>query len=107
MPVHSLKRTYILIGLPRYLREIERIYTDTKARVQTPDDETELFDILVRVLQGDTIGPLLFIIVLNYALRRAMVDGKEEELGFTITPENSGGTQRKSLLTILLSCLML
>ena len=56
--------------------------------MQTPDDETELFDILVRVLQGDTIAPLLFIIVLNYALRRAMVDGKEEELGFTITPPN-------------------
>ncbi|CAJ1055842.1 uncharacterized protein LOC110241963 [Xyrichtys novacula] len=34
-------------------------------------------------------APFLFIIVLDYALRKAMADGKEEELGFTITPRGS------------------
>jgi len=31
-------------------------------------------------LQGDTLAPFLFVIVLDYALRKA-TDGREEELG--------------------------
>ena len=65
------------------------MYSNTKARVMTPDGETELFDITAGVLQGDTLAPFLFVIVLDYALRKAMADGKEEELGFTITPRRS------------------
>ena len=37
----------------------------------------------------DTLAPFLFIIVLDYAMRRALGDGKEEELGFTVTPRKS------------------
>ena len=55
----------------------------------TPDGETELFDISAGVLQGDTLAPFLFIIVLDCAKRRVMADGKEEELGFKITPRKS------------------
>ena len=40
------------------------------------------------VIQGDTLAPYLFIIVLDYALRQA-ITGREEELGFTITPRLS------------------
>ena len=90
--IHRAKMMRILkaYGIPpNLLRAIERMYTDTKARVQTPDGETEQFNILAGVLQGDTLAPFLFIIVLDYALRRAMADGKEEELGFTITPRKS------------------
>ena len=47
-----------------------------------------MFDITTGVLQGDTLAPFLFIIVLDYAMRKAMA-GKEEELGFTITPRRS------------------
>ena len=39
-------------------------------------------------MQGDTLAPFLFVIVLDYALRKAMA-GKEEELGFTIDPQKS------------------
>ena len=42
------------------------MYTDTKANV----GETELFDILAGVLQGDTLAPYLFIIALDYALEK-------------------------------------
>ena len=35
------------------------------------------------VLQGDTLAPYLFIIVLDYVLRKAL-DGREEELGFCL-----------------------
>jgi len=55
-------------------------YTDTKAKVLSPDGKTDVFDITAGVLQGDTLAPFLFIIVLDYALKKA-VDGREEELG--------------------------
>ena len=40
------------------------------------------------MLQGDTLAPFLFIIVLDYALRQAIA-GREESLGFTIKPRRS------------------
>ena len=45
------------------------LYKDTEAQVITPDSDTEFFEILAEVLQGDTLAPFLFIIALDYALR--------------------------------------
>ena len=64
------------------------MYTGTRARVTTPDGNSEEFNIQSGVLQGDTLAPFLFIIVLDYALRQA-IQGRERELGFTITPRRS------------------
>ena len=58
------------------------------AKVVSPDGETELFDITAGVIQGDTLAPFLFVIVLDYAMRKA-TNGREEELRFTITPRKS------------------
>ena len=55
----------------------------------TTDGDTEQFDITTGVLQGDTLAPLLFIIVLDYATRKSMAGDKKEELGFTIKPRIS------------------
>ena len=74
---------------PNLLGAIEGIYTNTKARLVTPDGETEQFEITTGVLQKDTLAPFLFITVLDYAMRITMADGKEEKLGFTITPRRS------------------
>ena len=73
---------------PNLLRAIDKMYTNTMAKVVSPDGETNMFQITAGVLQGDTLAPFLFIIVLDYALRKA-VAGREEELGFTITPRQS------------------
>ena len=70
---------------PNLLSAIEGMYTNTMARVISPDGETELFEITAGVLQGDTLAPFLFIIVLDYAMRKA-IEGKEADLGFMITP---------------------
>ena len=89
--IHRGKMMQILraYGIPpNLLRAIERMYTNTKAKVTTPDGETELFDITAGVLQGDTLAPFLFIIVLDYAMRKALGD-REDDLGFTITPRKS------------------
>ena len=63
-------------------------YANTRAKVYSPESISEEFDIVAGVLQGDTLSPYLFIIVLDYALRKS-INGHEEELGFTIVPRKS------------------
>ena len=48
---------------------IATMYENTRAKVITPDGETEPFNISAGVLQGDTLTPYLFVIGLDYALR--------------------------------------
>ena len=45
----------------------------------SPNGDTDYFKIKAGVIQGDTLAPLLFVIVLDYALRKA-IDRKEFEL---------------------------
>ena len=45
------------------------LYRNTKVKVRSPDGDTEYFDIVAGVLQGDTLAPYLFIICLDYVLR--------------------------------------
>ena len=42
------------------------LYRNTKVKVRSPDGDTEYFDIVAGVLQGDTLAPYLFIICLDY-----------------------------------------
>ncbi len=62
-------------------------YRNTKVKVRSPDGGTEYFDIVLRVLQGDTLGPYLFIISLDYVLRTSIdkIRGK----GFELTKKRS------------------
>lgn len=73
---------------PNLLRVIEAMYKGTRAKVVTPDGISEEFEILAGVQQGDTLAPFLFVIALDYALRKA-INGREQDLGFTITPRRS------------------
>ena len=76
-------------GIPtRIVQAISDMYSNTRARVQTPEGLTAEFQIKTGVLQGDTLAPYLFIMVLDYALRKAIGD-KGNELGFTIKPRQS------------------
>ena len=89
--IHRGKMIKILkaYGIPDIIvHAIEDTYQGTKAKVITSDGDTDEFDILAGVLQGDTLAPYLFIIVLDYCLRSA-IEGKEERLGFTIRPRRS------------------
>ena len=62
------------------------MYKNTRAFVRPPDGDTEFFDIIAGVLQGDTLAPYLFIIVLDYILRN--VD-ESKNLGFTLRKQLS------------------
>ncbi|XP_038050895.1 monocarboxylate transporter 13-like [Patiria miniata] len=63
-------------------------YTNTRAKVVTPEGEMEEFEIVAGVRQGDNLAPFLVIIVLDYALRQS-TNGLENELGFTIASRKS------------------
>ena len=45
--------------------------------MHSPDGDTEYFDIVAGVLQGDTLAPYLFIICLDYVLRTSINKIKE------------------------------
>ena len=64
----------------RLLAAINKLYENTRARVITPEGETEFFQIIAGVLQGDTLAPYLFAIVLDYVMRKTY-QGREEDLG--------------------------
>ena len=59
-------------GLPEQLvSAIGILYTGTKAKGLSPDGETEFFEILAGVLQGDTLAPYIFTTMIDYAPRQA------------------------------------
>ena len=56
-------------------------------KVRSPDGDTEYFNIVAGVQQGDTLAPYLFIICLNYVLRTSI--DKIKENGFELTKKRS------------------
>ena len=56
-------------------------------KLRSPDGDTEYFDIVAGVLQGDTLAPYLFIIYLDYVLK-TLID-KIRENGFELTKKRS------------------
>ena len=84
--IHRGKMEQILLayGLPKETVEaIKILYRNTKVKVRSPDGDTEYFDIVAGVLQGDTQAPYLFIICLDYVLRTSI--DKIRENGFELT----------------------
>ena len=62
-------------GVPQQLvSAIGLLYKGTKAKVLSPDGETEFFEILAGVLQGDTPAPYIFTIMIDYAMRQAIAN---------------------------------
>ena len=55
-------------------------------QVLKPDGETDFFEVIAGVLQGDTLAPFLFIIALDYALREAT---KDKTTGFMLQERQS------------------
>ena len=60
---------------------------NTKVKVRSPDGDTEYFDNVAGVLQGDTLAPYPFIIRLDYVLRTSI--DKIRENGFELTKKRS------------------
>ena len=75
-------------GIPKEtVAAITILHRNTKVKVRSPDGDTEYFDIVAGVLQGDTLAPYLFIICLDYVLRTSI--DKIRENGFELTKKRS------------------
>ena len=73
--IHRGKMEQILLvyGIPKEtVAAITILYRNTKVKVQSPDGDTEDFDIVAGVLQGDMLALYLFIICLDYVLRTSI-----------------------------------
>ena len=64
-----------------------RISISIEVKVRSPDGDTEYFDIVAGVLQGDTLAPYLFITCLDNVLRTSI--DKIRENGFELTKKRS------------------
>ena len=87
-------------GIPKRIVSVIRLmYEGTKAKVISPDGESDLFEILAGVLQGDTLAPYLFAIVIDYCMRKA-ISGDEERLGFTLEQRKSRRVGSKNITDV-------
>ena len=78
-----------MYGVPeKLISAIGLLYTVTKAKVLLPDGETEFFNILAGVLQGDTLAPYIFTVMIDYAMRQA-TGNDPLELGFKLDRKRS------------------
>ena len=63
------------------------LYKITKVKDRSPDGDTDYFDIVAGVLQGDTLAPYLFIFCMDYILRTSIDMMKDN--GFELATEKS------------------
>ncbi|GFR74339.1 hypothetical protein ElyMa_003889200 [Elysia marginata] len=75
---------------------MEIIYTKTRTTVRIPDGNTDEFDILAGVRQGDTLRPFLFIIVLVFTMRQELGE-LEVNIGLKKTLKKPRRTQALTL----------
>ena len=96
--IHRGKMEQILLayGIPKEtVAAITILYRNTKVKVRSTDGDTEYFDIVAGVLQGDTLAPYLFIICLDYVLRTSI--DKIRENGFELTKKRNKRCSAKTI----------
>ena len=72
---------------------------NTKVKIRSPDGDTDYFNIVAGVLQGDTLASYLFIICLDYLLGTSI--DKNKENGFKLTKERSRRYSAKTITDAL------
>ena len=73
--IHRGKIEQILLpyGIPKVtIAAITILYRNNKAKVRSLVGDTDYFDIVAGVLQGDKLAQYLFIICLDYVLRTSI-----------------------------------
>ena len=74
------------------------LYKNTKVKVRSPDGDTDYFDIVAGVLQGDTLATYVFIICRDYVLRTSIDLMKEK--GFTLAKKKKKRSRRYPAQTL-------
>ena len=108
--IHRGKMEQILLAydLPKEtVAAIMILSRNAKVKVRSPDGDTEYFDIVAGILQGETLAPYPFTISLDYVLRTSI--DKIRENCFELTMKRSKSTLQKqsptptTLMTALLA----
>ena len=84
--IHRRKMEQILLAydIPKEtIAAITILYRKTKVKVNSPGGDTDYFDIVAGVLQGDTLAPYHFIICVNVVLRTSIDKIKENDFELT------------------------
>ena len=74
------------------------LYKKPKVKVSSLDGDTDFFDIIAGVLQGDTLAAYLFIIGWDYVLWTSV--DKMKDNGFELTKERSRRYPAKSIVDV-------
>ena len=83
-----MEQILLVYGIPKEtVAAIMIPYRNTKVKVCSPDGDTDYFDIVAGVLQGDMLAPYLFIFCLDHVLRTSI--DKIKENGFELTKKKS------------------
>ena len=91
-----MEQILLAYGIPKEtVAVITILYRNTKVKVRSPDGDTDYFDIVAGVRQGDTLAPYLFIICLDYVLRTSI--DKIKEHGFELTKKRSRRYHAKTI----------
>ena len=94
-----MEQILLAYGLPKEtVAATMMLYRNTKVKVCSPDEDTDYFDIVAGVLQGDTLAPYLFIICLDNVLRISI--DKIKENGFKLTKERNRRYPAKTITDV-------
>ena len=88
IPRGKMEQILLAFDLPKEtVAAIMILYRNTRAKVRSADGDTDFFDIIAGLLQGDTLASYLFIICLGYVLRTSI--DKIKENGFKLTKKRN------------------
>ena len=98
--IHRGKIEQILLayGLPKEtVAAITIFYRNAKMKVRSPDGDTDYFDIVAGILQGDTLPPYLLIICLEHRL----IKSKQTAWSWQRKEEGTSQKQLPTLTTLI------
>ena len=91
-------------GIPKKIvSAIGLLHNNTKSSVLFGDSVSKSFDVSIGVLQGDTLAPFLFVIVLHWVMRQATVDNP----GFVVIPRQSRRQPEYNLSDLIMQMILL
>ena len=91
-----MEHILLVYGLPKEtVAAIRMLYKNTKVNVRSSGGDSDDFDIVAGVLQGDTLAPYLFIICIDFVLRTSI--DKMKDNGFKLTKERSRRYPEKTI----------
>ena len=94
-----MEQTQLAYGIPKEtVTAMMILYRNSKVKVRSPDGDTDYFDIVAGVLQGDTLTPYLFIICLDYVLRTSF--DKIRGNGFELTKKRNRRYTAKTIIDV-------